>query len=102
MRYLGKLAGKGFLKLDGAADEPVRYNFDLFYRSPVGRTVSGEISAPADTLQRAFERRSLRVETADGAFVDLRFAEQTLEAGSVVAHVVSNTVGGGSSATRRI
>jgi hypothetical protein len=89
MRYLGNFSGDGLLKRDGAEDARVGYNFDLYSRPVVGRTASGEITAAADILRRAFEGRDFRVQIEDGTSFDLRFEEKTLEPGCVVARVVS-------------
>jgi NADH:ubiquinone oxidoreductase subunit F (NADH-binding) len=89
MRYLGKIIGKGTLKRDGAADEPIGYDLDIFSRPGVGRTVSGEITASAETLRGAFEQRNLRVQIEDGSQINLFFDESTLKDGSIIAHVAS-------------
>lgn len=89
MRYLGKIIGKGTLKRDAATDEPIGYDLDIFSRPGVGRTVSGEITASAETLRDAFGQRNLRVQIEDGSHFNLFFDENTLEDGSIVAHVAS-------------
>lgn len=94
MRYLGKIAGNGLLKRENAVDVPVGYNLDIFSRPGTGRTVSGELSASAETLRHAFGRKNVRVQIEDGSHIDLFFDESKLENGSVVAHVASRAIAG--------
>jgi len=94
MRYLGKIVGNGLLKRSDAADKPVAYDLDVFFRLGVGRTASGEITASAETLRSAFNDRRFRVEIEEGSYFDLFFDENTPEDGSVVAHVASRGMRG--------
>lgn len=77
MRYLGKIVGHGLLKRADAADEPIAYDLDMFVRPGSGRTASGEITASADTLRKAFDQRRFRVQVEDGTYFDLFFSTRT-------------------------
>lgn len=76
MRYLGKIVGHGLLKRADAADEPIAYDLDMFVRPGSGRTASGEITASADTLRKAFDQRRFRVQVEDGTYFDLFFRRE--------------------------
>ena len=86
MRYLGAISGSGTLKCGGEEVARATYDFDGFFRKPVGVTGSGEIQLAPVALKRVFGRRDVQLLTDDGRLLDLRFSEKLLAAGDV-AHV---------------
>lgn len=87
MRYLGGLSGYGALTCSGEHIARVSYDFDGFFREPVGVTCCGEIQLSAAALKGVFGRRDLQLLTDDGRLLDLTFSEKALVSASGVAHV---------------
>ncbi|WP_245974321.1 hypothetical protein [Bosea caraganae] len=63
------------------------YDFDGFFRQPVGVTSCGEIQLAAPILKEVFGRKDLQLLTDDGRRLDLTFSEKKLARSSDVAHV---------------
>jgi hypothetical protein len=87
MRYLGAISGSGVLKCDGQEIARASYDFEGFFRKPVGVTSSGEIRSSAGALKSVFGRSDVQLFTDDGRLLDLRFSEKTLPPASDVVHV---------------
>jgi hypothetical protein len=87
MRFLGKLRGSGTL---ASADEtigPADYELDGYVIRPGAIVASGELRMPSSTLQRAFERRGLRLVTAEGRVLPVRFTGRPSDRGRDAVHV---------------
>jgi hypothetical protein len=87
MRYLGKISGSGMLTCDGEQLARASYDFDGYFRKPMGVTSCGEIRMPASVLKDVFWRHRVQLLTDDGRVLDLRFTEKSLPSDSDVAHV---------------
>ena len=87
MRYLGAISGSGVLKCDGEMVARAAYDFEGFFRKPVGVTISGEIRLSAAALKSVFGRSGVQLLTDEGRLLDLRFSEKTLLGAGDVAHV---------------
>lgn len=87
MHYLGGISGSGTLTCKGREVGRVSYDFDGFFRQPVGITSCGEIQLAAPILKEVFGRKDLQLLTDDGRCLDLSFSEKTLLPMSDVAHV---------------
>ena len=87
MRYLGGLRGSGVLKYNGEEIARASYDFDGYFRKPVGVTGTGEIRATASALRSVFGRKGVQLLTDDGRLLDLKFSERELRTATEVAHV---------------
>ncbi|QCI69438.1 hypothetical protein E8M01_26290 [Phreatobacter stygius] len=87
MRYLGGISGSGVLKYDGKAHARASYDFDGFFKEPLGVTGSGEIQLAPSALKSVFGRNDVQLLTDDGRLLDLKFSEKELRTASDVAHV---------------
>jgi hypothetical protein len=87
MRYLGRISGSGMLKCDGEDLARASYDFDGYFRKPMGVMSSGEIRLAAAVLKDVFWRNGVQLLTDDGHLLDLRFTEKALPSDSDVAHV---------------
>jgi hypothetical protein len=63
------------------------YDFDGFFRQPIGVTCCGEIQLSAAILKDVFGRRDVQLLTDEGRLLDLVFSETALLSASDVAHV---------------
>ena len=87
MRYLGKISGRGVLKCNGEEIARASYDFDEFFKEPVGVTSCGEIRLSATVLQDVFGHKDVQLLTDNGRLFNLRFSEKKLLQASDVAHV---------------
>jgi hypothetical protein len=87
MRYLGGISGRGVLQCKGEHIALASYDFDGFFREPVGVTCCGEIQLSAAVLKEVFGRRDVQLLTDEGRLLDLTFSEKALASASDVAHV---------------
>jgi hypothetical protein len=87
MRYLGRISGVGVLQCNGEHIARASYDFDGFFKDPVGVTCCGEIQLSAAVLKDVFGRRDVQLLTDEGRLLDLTFSEKTLLSESDVAHV---------------
>lgn len=63
------------------------YDFELFFKKPVGVTSCGEIRPAVGVLKEVFGRKGVQLLTDDGRLLDLAFSEKVLLPASSVAHV---------------
>lgn len=87
MNYLGRLSGNGLLKCNDEEIGRATYDFEVFFKKPLGVTSCGEIRLSADALKEVFGRNDVQLLTDDGRLLDLKFSEKELSAESGVAHV---------------
>jgi hypothetical protein len=87
VRYLGRISGSGMLKCDGEDLARTTYDFDGYFRKPMGVMSSGEVRLAAAVLKDVFWRNGVQLLTDDGHLLDLRFTEKTLPVDADVAHV---------------
>ena len=79
MRYLGKIKGVGVLRSgDDMVGVPADYEFDGFLRKNNQVASCGEIRMSPAALRDAFDRKDLRLLTADGRLLRLSFCEKKL------------------------
>lgn len=87
MRYLGRLSGNGLLKCNDEEIARAVYDFELFFRKPLGVTSCGEIRLEPAALKEVFGRKGVQLLTDDGRLLDLAFSEKELLSTSSIAHV---------------
>ena len=87
MNYLGRISGKGVLKRNGEKIARASYDFDGYFRKPIGVTSSGEIRLSSEALKGLFGRTDIQLLTDDGRLLNLKFSEKELASTSGVAHV---------------
>jgi hypothetical protein len=87
MHYLGRISGYGVLQCNGEHIARASYDFDGFFKKPVGVTCCGEIQLPAAILKDVFGRRDIQLLTDEGRLLDLTFSGKALLSASDVAHV---------------
>ncbi len=87
MRYLGGISGQGTLKCNGEEVGRASYDFDGYYKAPMGITSSGEIRLSPAALRGVFGRNGIQLLTDDGRLFDLKFSEKELRSATDVAHV---------------
>jgi hypothetical protein len=87
MRFLGKLRGTGTLASADGAIGPADYELDGYAMRPGAVVASGELRMPSAALARAFDRRGLRLVTADGRTLPLRFTGKPSDRGGDAAHI---------------
>lgn len=87
MHYLGRISGYGVLQCSGEPIARASYDFDGFFREPVGVTCCGEIQLSAAALSGVFGRRDVQLLTDEGRLLNLVFSEKALVSASDVAHV---------------
>jgi hypothetical protein len=87
MRFLGKLRGTGTLASADGTIGPADYELDGYIMRPGAIVASGELRMPPAALARAFDRHGLRLVTADGRTLPLRFTGKPSDRGGDAAHV---------------
>ena len=87
MRFLGKLCGSGTLASADGAIGPADYELDGYVIRPGAIVASGELRMAAAELARAFDRHGVRLVTADGRTLPLRFTGKPSDRGGDIAHV---------------
>ena len=87
MRYLGRISGHGVLQCNGEHIARAVYDFEGFFKDPVGVTCCGEIQLAAAILKDVFGRRDIQLLTDDDRLLNLTFSGKALLPSSDVAHV---------------
>ncbi|WAC28469.1 hypothetical protein [Ancylobacter sp. SL191] len=87
MDYLGGMRGDGLLLCGSGAAVPATYDFDGYLSNSGQVTSCGEIRLAAAALRQVFGRADLRLRTAGGRLLRLRFSEKRLPSGEAAAHV---------------
>ena len=87
MRYLGRIAGSGSLRLGRKTLARAAYDFDGFTGPRGGCVSSGEIRLEPSDLQVVFGQVGVQLLTDDGRLLDLKFSEKKLDVAADVAHV---------------
>ena len=87
MQYLGKISGDGMLKCDGEEVARASYEFEGYFKRPIGVTSCGEIKAAPTALKGVFGRKGVQLLADDGRLFNLRFSEKALSSDSDIAHV---------------
>lgn len=87
MDYLGGLRGTGLLLCGNASVGSTQYDFDGYLSNSGQVTSCGEIRLPASALREVFGRADLRLRTAEGRLLCLRFSEKRLSRDDGAAHV---------------
>jgi hypothetical protein len=89
MVYVGALRGEGTLVGTDDRCEFGRAEYDIggFVDHTKSIVASGELRMPPGSLERAFGRRDLVLETDTGMSLAVRFSGKRLPGGTTVAHV---------------
>ncbi len=87
MKFLGRLRGNGTLVCGDEQIGPADYDLDGFMTRPGEVVASGELRMPAAALQRARGRHDLRLHTADGRVLHLRFSGKQSDTGGDAVHI---------------
>jgi hypothetical protein len=86
MRYLGALRGSGVLVSPDEELGAATYEIDGYLIRPGEVAASGELRMAPTDLARAFGQRNLRLRTADGRELSVRFTARKLALESSAAH----------------
>lgn len=87
MKFLGKLSGTGTLATADETIGPANYELDGYVMRPGAVVASGELHMEAAILRDAFARRGLRLVTADGRTLPLRFTGKPSDRHGRIAHI---------------
>ena len=87
MKFLGKLRGSGTLASVDGTIGPADYELDGYVMRPGSIVASGELSMEAGVLREAFGRHGLRLVTADGRSLPLRFTGKPSDRLGRIAHI---------------
>ncbi|WP_457090391.1 hypothetical protein [Microvirga sp. P5_D2] len=87
MHYLGTISGYGALQCNGEHIARAAYDFEGFFKDPVGVTCCGEIQLSAAILKDIFGRRDIQLLTDEGRLLNLTFSGTALHSASDLAHV---------------
>ena len=87
MKFLGKLRGSGTLATVDETIGPADYELDGYLMRPGAVVASGELHMATDALKASFDRRGLRLVTADGRVLPLRFTGKSSTRLGGIAHV---------------
>ncbi|MBN9091570.1 MAG: hypothetical protein J0J01_32010 [Reyranella sp.] len=87
MRFLGKLCGSGTLDGPDGTIGPADYELDGYLMRPGAVVASGELRMASAALANAFHRHGLRLITADGRALPLRFTGKPADRRGDAAHV---------------
>jgi hypothetical protein len=86
MRHLGRVSGSGTLSCEGIFLGAADFEIDAYCTRPDEVVGSGEIRMAPAALDQAIGRHGLRLTTADGQVLELRFSSRRQDAISGVAH----------------
>jgi hypothetical protein len=86
MRHLGRLSGSGTLSCEGVVLGDADFEIDAYCTRPDEVVGSGEIRMAPAALDQAIGRNGLRLTTADGQVLELRFSSRRHDAASGAAH----------------
>jgi len=87
VRYLGRIAGDGSVRIDDEMVARAAYDFDGFAAPRGGVMGSGEITLAPSDLEAVFGRLGVQLLTDDGRLLDLTFSEKELRPATDAAHV---------------
>jgi hypothetical protein len=87
VKFLGKLRGSGTLATVDETIGPADYELDGYLMRPGAVVASGELHMASDALKASFDRRGLRLVTADGRVFPLRFTGKSSARLAGIAHV---------------
>jgi hypothetical protein len=87
VRYLGRIAGAGGVRMGGETVARASYEFDGFATPRGGVMGSGELSLAPSDLKAIFGRLGVQLLTDDGRLLDLKFSEKELRPAADAAHV---------------
>ena len=87
VRYLGRIAGAGSVRIGGETVARGAYDFDGFAAPRGGVMGSGEIRLAPSDLEAVFGRLGVQLLTDDGRLLDLKFSEKVLQPATDAAHV---------------
>lgn len=87
MRFLGKLRGTGTLSCADDTIGPADYELDGYVIRPGAVVASGELHVASGVLEGAFGRSGLRLVTAEGRSLPLRFTGKPTDSNGQIAHI---------------
>jgi hypothetical protein len=87
MRFLGKLTGSGTVASADGTIGPADYELDGYVMKPGAIVASGEVRMPSAALARAHVGQGVRLVTADGRALPLRFTGRPPDRGGDAARV---------------
>jgi hypothetical protein len=87
VKFLGKLRGSGTLASADGSIGPADYELDGYMMRPGAVVASGELRMAAGALQGVFDRRGLRLVTAEGRILPLRFTGRPSDRLGRIAHI---------------
>ncbi len=87
VRYLGRIAGAGSVRIGGETVARAAYDFDGFAAPRGGVICSGEIALAPSDLEAVFGGPGVQLLTDDGQLLDLKFTEMELRPATHAAHV---------------
>ena len=87
MRFLGKLRGSGTLAAADGPIGPADYELDGYAMRPGAMVASGELHVSAGALEATIDRAGLRLITAEGHVLPLRFTGKLADRRGEFAHV---------------
>ena len=87
MRFLGKLRGSGTLAAADGPIGPADYELDGYLMRPGALVASGELHMAAGALGQTIDRQGLRLITAEGRSLPLRFTGKLSDRRGQFAHV---------------
>ncbi len=87
MRYLGRIAGWGNVRIDGETVARASYDFDGFAAQRGSVMSSGEVRLAPSDLKALFGARGIQLLTDGGRLLDLRFSEKEIRAATDGVHV---------------
>jgi hypothetical protein len=87
LRFLGKLRGSGTLAGADGTIGPADYELDGYLIRPGAVVASGELHMASGALQETFDRRGLRLVTAEGRVLPLRFTGKPSDRHGEIAHI---------------
>jgi hypothetical protein len=87
VKFIGKLRGSGTLAGADGTIGPADYELDGYVMRPGAIVASGELHLESGALQGVLDRRGLRLVTADGRVLPLRFTGRPSDRHGRIAHV---------------
>jgi hypothetical protein len=87
VRFLGKLRGSGTLANADGTIGPADYELDGYMMRPGAVVASGELRMASGALDGAFNSRGLRLVTAEGRILPLRFTGKPSDRRGRIAHI---------------
>jgi hypothetical protein len=87
VRFLGKLRGSGTLASTDGTVGPADYELDGYVMRPGAVVASGELRMASGALREALGRHGLRLVTAEGRTLPLRFTGKPSDLNGQIAHI---------------